>query len=143
MLEVKIPKEIKDYKSKLVYGLTVRQVVAIICALLVGVPLGVFGARYIPQDYLLWLVILSVTPIILWGFITYKGMRFEEYAKVLYKFFMFPQKRVYEDVNVNYFCFVHEILSARNIRQQRIAEGEIDEDKDDENLNIEEDSYVF
>jgi len=107
MLEVKIPKEIKDYKSKLVYGLTVRQVVAIICALLVGVPLGVFGARYIPQDYLLWLVILSVTPIILWGFITYKGMRFEEYAKVLYKFFMFPQKHI-----------MGRILTTRHFRLQ-------------------------
>jgi hypothetical protein len=139
MLEVKIPAEIRDYKGKLVLGLTVRQVVSVIGSLAVGVPLGVFGGEIIPADILLWVVIVAVAPIIAWGFATYKGMRFEEFVVVLSKFNFFPQKRVYEDTDENYFSFIRTVLSARDIRQQRIDSGEID----DEDLELEEQSYVF
>jgi len=140
MIEVKIPAEIREYKGKLMFGLTVRQIIAIVAALAVGVPLGVFGADVIPNDYLLWIVMLSVSPIFLWGFVPYKGMKFEEYVRVLYNFYVLPQKRVYEDVDVNYLCYVNEVLRAREICKQRIEKGEIE---DDEKLQEEEDSYVF
>jgi hypothetical protein len=141
MLEVKIPSEIRDYKGKLVLGLTVRQLVSIGGSLAVGVPLGVFGGRVIPQDILMWAVIFSVAPIIAWGFAKFKGMRFEEAVKVLFKFNFLPQKRVYEDTEVNYFAHVKSTLTEREIMRQRVYTGEIDEDEMDSEMEVRD--YVF
>ena len=52
MIEVKIPAEIQEYKSKLIAGLSVRQVIAIGGALAVCVPVGVFGYGRISGDIL-------------------------------------------------------------------------------------------
>jgi hypothetical protein len=141
MLEVKIPAEIRDYKSKVVMGMTVRQIISIAGSLVVGVPLGVFGGKIIPADILLWVVIIAVAPIIAWGFAKYKGMRFEEFVVVLWKFHFLPQKRVYEDTGVNYFSHVRMVLAARDIRGQRIDGGEIDDDDEPEEYALQEDKY--
>jgi len=138
MLEVKIPSEIRDYKGKVFLGLTVRQIMSIIGSLVVGVPLGVFGGRVIPSDILMWAVILSVAPIIAWGFARYKGMRFEEFVVVLFKFNFLPQKRVYEDTQVNYYSHIKSELVELDIRQQRINNGEIDDDDYYEDEGMEE-----
>jgi len=143
MLEVKIPAEIRDYKSKVFMGLTVRQIISIIGSLAVGVPLGVFGSRVISGDILMWVVMLSVAPIVAWGFAKYKGMRFEEFMVVLFKFNFLPQKRVYEDTDVNYFSYIKTVQNARDIRSQRIAIGEIVEDEDETEQEQEDDNYVF
>ena len=43
MLSMKIPAEIQEYKSKLIFGLSARQFFSIAGAILVGVPIGVLG----------------------------------------------------------------------------------------------------
>ena len=127
MIEVKIPAEIRAYKSKLVAGLSVRQILAIGSALAVGVPLGVFGYGHISSDTLTWLVILSVAPFAGWGFMTFKDMKFEEFMKIFLMFNFLPQRRVYEDTDVNFFYSLHEEIVSLDIMQQRIENGEIDE----------------
>ena len=47
MLEVKIPIEIQDYKSKVIAGLTIRQLIAIGGAFISALPIGVFGRGHI------------------------------------------------------------------------------------------------
>jgi hypothetical protein len=145
MLEVKIPSEIRDYKGKVFMGLTVRQIISIIGSLAVGVPLGVYGNRVFSMDILMWVIILAVAPVIAWGFARYKGMRFEEFMVVLFKHNFLPQRRVYEDTEVNYFSHIRTILCARDIYRQRIERGEIDEDDYTEQEELEQEvrDYVF
>ena len=81
MIEVKIPSEIRAYKSKLIAGLSVRQVISLSLAILVGVPLSVFGRRFISADILMWLIIFLSAPILAWGFLTFQDMNFEDYMK--------------------------------------------------------------
>lgn len=128
MIEVKIPADIQEYKSKLVFGLSVRQIVAIGGALAVGVPLGVLGNGHIPADILPWMVMLLVVPFVGWGFFTYKGMRFEEFVKVYFEFNVFPQKRVYEDSDNNIFYSFSEEILEQDIIRQRIDAGEFETD---------------
>jgi len=128
MLEIRIPSEIRAYKSRIFAGLTLRQLVSIGGSLAVGVPLGVFGGKVIPADLLMWVIILCVAPIVAWGFAKFKGMKFEELVKVLFKFYVLPQKRIYEDSEVNYFSEVKSALSEREIMRQRVYSGELDED---------------
>lgn len=126
MIEVKIPAEIQEYKSKLIFGLSTRQVISIGGALLVGVPLGVFGYDYISSDILPWLIILSVVPFVGYGFFTFKDMKFEEFMKAFIMLNFFPQKRVYEDTDVNLYSLLNEEINEADIIQQRIESGELE-----------------
>lgn len=128
MIEVKIPAEIQEYKSKLIAGLSVRQFIAIAGALLVGVPIGVFGYGRIPDDILPWLIMISVVPFVGYGFVNFKGMKFEEFVQAWISFNFFPQKRVYEDTDVNYFYTLQEEMLFEDIIKQRIENGEINEE---------------
>lgn len=124
MIEVKIPAEIQDYKSKLVLGLSTRQIIAIAGALAIGVPLGVLGYGRISGDILPWLVIISVFPFAGWGFMTFKDMRFEIFMKVFLSMNFLPQRRVYEDTDVNIFHGIHEELIENDIINQHIENGD-------------------
>ncbi len=138
MIEVKIPAEIQEYKSKLVFGLSARQTIAIVGALAVGVPLGVLGNGHIPGDILSWLVIISVIPFAGWGFLTFKGMRFEEFMKAFFSMAFLPQKRVYEDVDINIFHSLQEEIFEEDILRQRIENGEFEIEDTEEREDVRE-----
>lgn len=131
MIEKKLPAEISDYKSKLIFGLSTRQFIAIAGALIVGVPVGVFGRKFLSEDMLMWIVMLIVVPFAGWGFFTFKGMRFEEFMKAFISMNFLPQRRVYEDVDYNLFHALHEEMVEDAIIQQRIDSGEYEEITDD------------
>lgn len=95
MIEIRIPKEIKNYREKLFFGLTLRQSICAGVALLICVLLYIFGNKFIPQEALSWLVILIAAPLMLAGFFRYNDMTFEQFGvEFIYHNFT-PQKRVY------------------------------------------------
>lgn len=97
MIEIKIPKEIKDYKSKLFFNLTFRQLFCTGLALGICVPLYIFGRKFINEELVSWLVILIAAPLVLMGFFKLNGMNFEEFAKEWINFnFVGIQRRKYE-----------------------------------------------
>ncbi len=124
MVKIPIPAEIRAYKSKLILGLSVRQIIAIAGALVIGVPLGVYGRGHIPDDILIWLVMFTVVPFAAWGFFTFHDMRFEQLVKVMLNYWLRPQKRVYEDTETNLFCRIHEDIIEEAVIAQRIESGE-------------------
>lgn len=128
MLEVKIPAEIQEYKSKLVFGLSTRQFLSILGALVIGVPLGVIGHGRISGDILPWLIILTVVPFAGYGFFTFKDMKFEDFMKAFLMLNFLPQRRVYEDTDMNLFSALNEELLSEDIIQQRIDNGELEYD---------------
>ena len=95
-------------------------------ALLFGVPLGVFGHGHIPADILPWLVILSVFPFVGYGFFTFKDMQFEEFMKVFLMFNFLPQRRVYEDTDMNLYSSLNEEIISEDIIRQRVAAGQFE-----------------
>lgn len=127
MIEKKIPAEVRAYKSKLVAGLSVRQVISLGAAILIGVPLGVFGRKFISTDILMWIIIIISAPILAWGFITFQDMPFEEYMKWFLRFTFLPQKRVYEDTQYNLLMELRNDCLEEAIIQQRIENGEYEE----------------
>ena len=124
MLRVPIPAEIRAYKSRLIFGLSARQFIAIAGALLVGVPVGVLGRGHIPNDILIWIVMLIVVPFAAWGFLTIQDMKFEEYIRVFFQFAFLPQIRVYEDTETNLFVQMQEEILEEHIIGQRLDAGE-------------------
>lgn len=95
MIEIRIPKEIKNYREKLFFGLTLRQCICAGAALLICVPLYIFGNKILPQEAVSWLVILIAAPLMFTGFFHYNDMTFEQFAVEYINFRFFPQKRVY------------------------------------------------
>lgn len=93
MIEIRIPKEVTDYKAKLFFGLTTRQCLAVGLALVINVPLYYFGRNYISEDILSWLIILIASPLVLFGFFKYNGMTFEKFAKYFIDYYLKLQKR--------------------------------------------------
>lgn len=95
MIEIRIPKEIKNYREKLFFGLTLRQCLCAGVALLICVPLYIFGNKIMPQEIVSWLVILIAAPLMMAGFFRYNDMMFEQFAVEMYYQNFTPQKRVY------------------------------------------------
>ena len=95
MIEIRIPKEIKNYREKLFFGLTLRQSICAGAALLICVPLYIFGNKFLPQEAVSWAVILIAAPLMMAGFFRYNDMMFEQFAVELFYHLFTPQKRVY------------------------------------------------
>lgn len=105
MIEIKIPKEITDYKEKFLFGLTVRQLVSAVVALAVCVPLFIFGKDYLGEDLVGWIIILVAIPVFAFGFFRYDGMPFEKFLALIYRQkWVEPQKRKYEELPVFWNC---------------------------------------
>ncbi len=105
MIEIKIPKEITDYKEKFLFGLTVRQLVSAVVALAICVPLFIFGKDYLGEDLVGWIIILVAIPVFAFGFFRYDGMPFEKFLALIYRQKgVEPQKRKYEELPVFWNC---------------------------------------
>lgn len=96
VIEIKIPREIKNYKSKFFFNLTFRQMLCSGLAIGICVPLYVFGKKYIDEDILSWAVILIGVPLFLMGFFQLNDMTFEVFAKEWLNFNLNNQRRKYE-----------------------------------------------
>ena len=96
MIEIRIPKEIKNYREKLFFGLTLRQCICTALALLICVPLYIFGNRFLPQEAVSWAVMVIAVPLMLMGFFCYNDMVFEQFAVEIVRFMFSPQIRIYE-----------------------------------------------
>lgn len=77
-MEVKVPKEIRDYQESIFFGLSTRQ---FICSLLaVGAAVGLyFGLRpLVGSEEVGWICILGASPFAACGFFKYHGMTAEQ-----------------------------------------------------------------
>lgn len=95
MIEIRIPKEIKNYREKLFFGLTLRQCICAGIALLICVPLYIWGHHFLPQEAISWIVVFIAVPLMLTGFFRYNDMAFEQFALEVIHFYAYPQNRVY------------------------------------------------
>jgi len=114
-IEIKIPKDIREYKEKWVLGLTLRQAICTVIAIGVSIPLYRYGVKIVGQEIISWVVILTAVPIFLIGYFKYNGMPFEQFALIWFKInFIYPEKRLYKTKNLYY-----EILEEDSKREKR------------------------
>lgn len=99
MIEIRIPKEIREYKEKIFLGMTVRQIICNTCAIAVCVPTYIYGKEYLGKELISWLVIILGLCIGMMGYYNYNGMTFEKFLVAVYKFYTYPIKRKYISIN--------------------------------------------
>lgn len=74
ILEVKINREIRNYTESMFFGLSMRQFVFSVLAILVAVGLYFLLKPHFGTETVSWMCILGVAPFAALGFITYHGM---------------------------------------------------------------------
>lgn len=120
MIEIKVPKEITEYKSKFMFGLTVRQFISLAAALGICVPLYIFGKDFLPEDLVSWFIILIGAPVLAFGFFRFHGMTFEQFLLLIFRQkFVEPQRRKYIELPVFWYC--REEIIEEDIAHQTAA----------------------
>lgn len=80
MIEIEIPKDIRQYEAKLIASFTTRQTICGSIAAIIGV--GTFFLfDFIPQDIRIFIVLVLVSPLLLCGWIKPYGMHFEKFIQ--------------------------------------------------------------
>ena len=121
-IEVKVPKEIRDYQESIFFGLSTRQ---FICSLLaVGVAVGLyFGLRpLIGSEEVGWMCILGAAPFAACGFFKYHGMTAEQAAWAWFKSeFLYPKKLVFQSDSLYYEALKDTIAEGEKAPRKRKA----------------------
>ena len=84
-MEIKMNKEILDYKETIFFGLTMRQFIFSLIACVVAVSLYFLFKPYFGIETLSWICIFSAIPFAVLGFAKYNGMYAEEFIIVWIK----------------------------------------------------------
>ena len=102
-MEIKIPKEIREYRESIFFGLNTSQFVCAVFAL--GVAVGVYFLLqpYVGTEEIGWMCILAAAPFAACGFFSYHGMTAEQFLWAWVKSeLLYPKKLVFRSDNVYY-----------------------------------------
>ena len=84
-IEVKIPKDIRQYKESIFFGLSARQFFCSVIAVLIAVAAYMGLGKVISKETASWLCIVLAAPAAMAGFFTYNGMTFEQFLWAVIK----------------------------------------------------------
>ena len=79
-MEVKINREIKEYTESVFFGLSLRQFVFSLLAVLAAVGMHFVLKPYFGMETLSWLCIMAAFPLAAMGFVSYHGMTAEKFV---------------------------------------------------------------
>lgn len=102
MIEIDIPKDIREYDSKLVGPFTTRQTICLVAGGAVAFAVySLIKNIELPSDAQLIITGIFIIPFILFGWFKPYGMALEQFLKVaLISNFIAPAKRIYEVNNM-------------------------------------------
>lgn len=78
-MEVKINKEIRNYQESMFFGLSMRQFIFSILAIIVALVLYFVLKPYVGTETVSWMCVLGAAPFAAMGFFTYHGMTAEQF----------------------------------------------------------------
>lgn len=85
-MEIKVNKEIRSYTEKIIFGLSLRQFIFTVLAVLAAI-----GTFFLVKNFtssmetISWFVIIAALPFVLFGFVTFHGLTFEQFLIVWVK----------------------------------------------------------
>ncbi len=96
MIEVKVPKEIRTYKEKILGGFSLRQLLSLIVTGSIVIPVYIYLKEYLGDDMTGYIIMIIAIPMLLVGFYEKDGLTFEKYIGYFLRFnFLEDQKRKY------------------------------------------------
>ena len=102
-MEVKINKEIRNYTESMLFGLSLRQFVFSLLAVIVAVGLFFLLRPILGTETVSWVCILGAAPFAALGFISYHGMSAEQFIWTwLRSEIIEPKEVIFESENLYY-----------------------------------------
>lgn len=93
-MEVKINREIRDYHESMFMGLSLRQSICSILAILAAVGLYFWLNPILGAEMVSWVCILGAVPFAVIGFVSYHGMPAEKFVWVWFRAEILEPKRI-------------------------------------------------
>lgn len=119
VMKAEIPPEITEYKEKMFFGLTVRQLICTGIGLALAIPTGMFGSKVLPSDVVQYAVVFEIIPCAAVGWLRINDMPFEKFLKKAMTYYMSNQKRKFK-----YTSELYDIqIQIRNIAYNEDAES--------------------
>ena len=104
-MEVKMNKEIRDYQESMFWGLSFRQCLFSVLAILAALGIYFVTRKYAGEQVTGWLCILGAAPFAACGFFRYHGMTAEQFAWVVIKSeLLYPKRLVFKSENLYFSC---------------------------------------
>jgi len=102
-MEVKINREIRDFTEAIYFGLSFRQFIFSLLAILVAVGIYFMLKAHLSMGTVSWVCILGAAPFAAMGFVKYNGMTTEQFVWAWIKSeFLIPQTLVFSSGNFYY-----------------------------------------
>ena len=79
-MEIKIPKEVRQHKETIFFGLSARQFLCALFAVGIAVAVYLSLSETIGKETASWACILSTAPVAVAGFFNYNGLTLEQFA---------------------------------------------------------------
>ncbi len=121
-MEIKINKEIKDYTESIFFGLSLRQFVFSVIALIAAVGLYFLLRPYFSIETLSWVCILGAAPFAALGFINYHGMKAEQLLWACLKSEFIEPKRISCKPTTLYYETLKDNIAKREKEAKKNAE---------------------
>ena len=98
-------KEIRDYQESMFWGLSFRQCLFSVLAILAALGIYFVTRKYAGEQVTGWLCILGAAPFAACGFFRYHGMTAEQFAWVVIKSeLLYPKRLVFKSENLYFSC---------------------------------------
>ena len=102
-IEVKIPKEVRQHKETIFFGLSARQFICSAIAVALAVGIYLLLGSVVGKETASWACILAAAPFAVAGFFNYHGMNLEQFLWAFFKSeFLFVGERPYRGENFHY-----------------------------------------
>lgn len=112
-MEVKINREVRDYTESVFFGLSLRQLLFSVIAILVAVAVYFTLEPRFGIEMVSWMCILGAAPFAAMGFIKYNGMNAEQFIRAWVRSeFLMPKKLMFSAKNI-YFEAVKPTLGGK------------------------------
>ena len=95
----KINQEILEYEETIFWGLTVRQFLFSVIAVIVAVTIYFGLKRFIGAETVSWVCVLAAFPFAALGFIKYHGLHAEQFAAIVIRQLATPNQLDFEPVD--------------------------------------------
>ena len=121
-MEAKINKEIRNYSESIFFGLSMRQFIFSLLAVLVAVGLYFLLSPYFGLETLSWMVILAAAPFALLGFVSYHGMSAEQFLVTWIRSELIKPRQLCVQVNNMYYEAMKKWIAAKEkgVKRKRV-----------------------
>ena len=112
-MNAKINKEIRNYSESIFFGLSMRQFVFSLLAVLVAVGLYYLLCPYFGLETLSWMVILAAAPFAVMGFVSYHGMSAEQFLITWIRSELIEPRQLSVQINNLYYEAMKKWIAAK------------------------------